>query len=554
VKITGNSVEPIKGFKQFGNRLETSGRIRDAYTFIKKDGTEIPVRIRDNGVKNFLEWYDSVNDTWYVLLEVMTSGLNTVFQDYNTSTVNQLFFGNGTNNYTKWSGAVTRLTQAVNLHDTEIHVADNSDFPASGTIIYNGTSYSNTSKTGTTIFNVADAHASAGADDGVAEYPDYSTYSAVAKSDVMISAQNRMWLVNNDTSLEYSKEGDATDWTAGSNRADAGIEDFPIVGGKIKGLAALGEFIFIFKERTVIQFNWQYPTSTTKTPVFQHLAVGDNLGSINHKGISNIYNEILYTSKTGVKSLSKEIQSGNWRDDPITDDIRPNIEDYDFSQASAFYDDKEDVYLVACKSDSDAHANDRVIAIWFYKTSGGQRTYGISILDLTADCFFKYNNKLYFGSSMEANCYELFTGNTKNGASFSSYYTCNRNDFGEKSIKSAELYIVEGFIKAGTALELKIFFDGGKNGSQTVEIASTDDCVSQAVLNTLGSYPLGEQMIGRLFNDAGDLRPFRKIIELQQTNFIDLQVERKCTSKGGYYQIYYEGLVNPKIIYNLTSN
>lgn len=79
VKITGNSIEPTKGFKRFGNNLTSDGKIRDAYTFILADGTEIPVRVRDDDANNVIEWYDSTNATWYILLK-QTKGLNTVFR------------------------------------------------------------------------------------------------------------------------------------------------------------------------------------------------------------------------------------------------------------------------------------------------------------------------------------------------------------------------------------------------------------------------------------------------------------------------------------------
>ena len=557
MKITGNSCEPVNGFKQFANRLTSEGRIRDAYTFILRDGTEIPVRVRDDGTNNVVEWYETLNDTWYILLK-QTKSLNTCFQDYNGSTYNYLIWGNGTDNYSVWTGNKTVLTEALAGGEVSVKVTDNTNFPASGTIIYNGTEIAYTAKPDSTTFTVASAHASAGADDGVAQAVDDSTYSGFAQSDIMISSQNRIYILHSGARLDYSKEGDALNFTSGANRADGGQEDFPIVGGRGTGLAMKDEYIFIFKDRTVILFKWDYPTNTTKTPNFKHIVVGDGQGAINHKGIANVYDEILYTTERGIKNLTKNLNTGIWQPGAITDVISETIKDYDFREASSFYDTQNDVFLCACKSDSDQTANNRVIAIWYFymtDTNGGlQRTYGISVLDLTADCFFRYDGKLYFGSSMEPNCYELFTGNTRNGATLECVYTDNRNDYGKKSIKGAGLYYVDGFMKAGTTIKLKFIFDGGRTGTQEVEIPSTGDHISESTLNTLGSYTLGSELLGGLYNDASDLLPFFAVIELQSINFFDLQVERKIDEQGGYFKILQEGLVDPTENNSLTPN
>ena len=553
VKINGSAIQPIKGTSLFGQTDATANhRIRDAYTFILTNGTQIPVRVRDNLTNNVLEWYDATNKKWYILL-LQTTGLTTGFTDYNTTTVNQLIIGNGTDNYSVWSGLTTILTAVVTATDTDINVVSTAGYGATGTIIYNGTEIAYTSKTATT-FVVGSAHASSGADDGVAEAVDDSTHSAFSKSNVILSAQNRIWITEASTSLEYSKEGDALDFTAGTTRDAAGVEDFPIVGGYITGLAAKNQYIFIFKERTIILFTWQYPTSITKTPDFQHVVIGDDLGAINHKGIANIYNEILYTTRTGVKSLTKQLNSDNWQSDPITDIILPTIQDYDFSEATSIFYPKEDVYLVACKSNSDQNKNNKVIAIWFYTDEQGNKRIGLSILTLTVDSWFIYLGDLYFGSSMAGNTYKLFTGSTFAGTAIQSIYTTNRNDYGKKSIKGAEFYLIEGLIKEGTTITATIFFDGGVTGSQVVEIKSTDDFVGNSPLNTLGSYKLGEEVIGGLFEDSGSLLPFRKIVELQNTNFYDLQVEYKVSSKGGDYKIYFSALVNAQDEFSLTAN
>lgn len=549
MKITGHGVEPIKGFSRFGQESPANlQKIKDAYTFILQDGTQIPVRVRERPASgdNVLEWYSTDSGRWEILLTGMTQGATTSFQDYNTSTINQLFFGNGNEYYSVWSGNTTYLTAALSGGETDVLVNSTAGFPASGTIIYNGTEIAYSSKTATK-FVVASAHASSDTDDPVAEAVDDATYSGVALSSILLSAQNRMWVVDagDPNSLEYSVEGDATDWTSGNNRADAGVEDFPIVGGKITGLANQDSYIFIFKERTIILFEWQYPTATTKTPSFKHIVTAGSIGAINHKGIASIYNEILYTAPDGVRSLSRNIATNDWNADPISDEIKTTIDGYDFSEAASIYYAKEDVYLVACKSDSDQTNNNKVIAIWYYVGTDGKRQRGFSILDWTVDSWFIYNNELYFGSSMEGATYKAFTGHTRGGAAMRSIYTDNRNDFGAKNLKEAESYLIMGLIAPGTEIDVSFFYDGGASGSQQITIDAADDYVQSSAVKTLGAFKLGEQVLGGTLDAVEELRLFTVIVELQKIQWYDLQVQRICGTKGGYYKIFFEGIINP---------
>ena len=115
--------------------------------------------------------------------------------------------------------------------------------------------------------------------------------------------------------------------------------------------------------------------------------------------------------------------------------------------------------------------------------------------------------------------------------------------------------MVEGLIAPGTKLKYKIIFDGGRISGRDVVIDADDEKVTgKAAINTLGSFKLGEQVIGGVMGDVEGLRPFRAIIECPTTNFFDIQIERKCDTLGGDYIIYYEAPVDVTEYYDLTSN
>lgn len=560
IKIDGLGITPIKGTAIFGNTTSTAGqKIRNAFTFTLQSGVEIPVRVRDDNTNNIVEWYDSVNNTWYTLLK-QTKGLNTSFLDYNSTTKNQLIWGNGTNNLTVWSGLATRLTAVVTAGATDINVASTAGFAASGTIIYNGTEIAYTSKNAIK-FVVASAHASAGADDGVAEMADDATYSGAEKGEIAVSGLNRMWTraQSDKNSIEYSDEGDALTWTAGANRADSGIEDFPIYGGDITGITVVDDFMIFFKNNTIIAFSFTYPDSTTKVVNFKNIIVGKDVGAINHKGIAVGYNEVFYTSKNGIRSLKRMPDSpSSFNTDPISNRIKTTIKNYDFSEASAVYYEKDDVLLVSCKSDSNQTNNNKTIALWFYdeedENGNEVRRNDFSILDIAADSWFVRDSKLYFGSSMDGNTYQLFTGKTFSGTTIISTYTDNRNDFGKKNIKKAKQYLVEGLISAGGEIEYRFIFDGGRVAGRTVTISADGAYVSKNAINTMGAFTLGSQVLGGVIDEVEGLRPFRVVISLPDANFYDMQIERKCTKLGTDYSIYFEGLTDVYEAFDLSDD
>src|SRR3990167_9942952 len=172
VRINGSNFRGSLGYELSGNRSSSSGEITSQYTYRRNDGDEVMVRVKDDATTGTLEWYDVTNDTWYTLLESLTTAKIMGFTEFNYANgdedVNQMIFCNCTENMSVWTGAATRLTASVAATDTTINVVSTADFPATGTIIYNWTEIAYSAKTAAT-FTVASAHSSSGADDGVAQ-------------------------------------------------------------------------------------------------------------------------------------------------------------------------------------------------------------------------------------------------------------------------------------------------------------------------------------------------------------------------------------------------
>ena len=60
ISVADGSISPHKMYSLFGNKLSSSGQITNSFTTVKKDGTEIPLRVRDDRTNSHIEWYESI--------------------------------------------------------------------------------------------------------------------------------------------------------------------------------------------------------------------------------------------------------------------------------------------------------------------------------------------------------------------------------------------------------------------------------------------------------------------------------------------------------------
>lgn len=516
IRITGSHFRGAKGYEIRGTRNATAGEISSQYTFNRNDGKQRMLRVRDDASTGTLEWYDAVNQDWYTLIPSLTTGKIMGFAEFNTSLTNQCIFCNGIENISVWTGATTRLTAAVAATDTTINVADTTDFPVSGTIIYNGTEIAYSAKTATT-FTVASAHASSGATDGVAQAADDSTHSSVTKGNILLSAKDRLWIAGQPSgpnNLDYSDEGAPFTYTGGAQRTDSGTEDFYNIGGEITGLSEKESEIIVLGEDGADGFSFTYPTSTTKAPVFREVFRSKGRGCTNHKSVVKVSNDIYFTNRNGLVSISDLEGSEKLIQKSVMRDILPTVKEYDFSEASSVFFDSESILLVSCKSNPDFPANDLVLGMEFFKTKDGADTFSFTRLDWPTNDFAILNDadgipELHFGSSLEQNSHKAFETYQNDGAPRNIRYATKRYNFKNPfQEKSCRLMAVKGLIKDGTDVTVKLLHNAGFLGEQTKTIESTGAYVSSNVLNTIGAFALGTNPIGATIDEVAELKQF----------------------------------------------
>lgn len=553
-RVTGSHMRGAKGYSLIGTRNETPGSTTAKFTYIRNDGIEIMVTVRDDGATGTLQWYDQVNDEFYTLLAGLTTGKVMGFAEFNTSTTNQLIFCNGVQNVSVWTGATTRLTSALVGGETSISVVDTTNFPATGTIIYNGTEIAYSAKTATT-FTVASAHASAGANDGIAQAVDDSTHSGITKGNILLSAKDRLWIAGQPgapNALDYSDEGNAFTFTGGANRADSGTEDFFNIGGAITGIAEKGEEIIVLGQDGGDGFSFVYPTATTKAPKFREIFRSKGYGCLSFRSIVKINQEVYFANKNGMVSLGDLEGSDKVFTTSVTRDVLPTMQTYDFSEAVAEYYDRESILLVACKTDADFPGNDIVIGLEFYNDRNGVQSIGIVYFDWPVECIAIFEDRLYIGSSFEMNTFKAFDTYQNDGAPRSIRYATKRLNFKNPfQHKTAPLMSVRGMIKDGTDIDVLIEYNKGFKGSVSKKIRSDglDEVtgvqkhyVSQQNLNDMGSFPMGVNPIGALREEVSELKEFVVYLDVGiDYDWHDIQALFSSETDGGTFLITHVG-------------
>ncbi len=545
VRINGSNFQGAKGYSLIGTRDTNQGSITSQYTYNRNDGKQRMVRVRDDGSEGTLEWYDTTNEEWYTLLTGLTTDKIMDFTEFNSTSNNQMIFCNGVENMSVWTGATTRLTSAVTAGDSTINVEDTSDFPATGTIIYNGTEIAYTAKTATT-FTVSSAHASDGADDGVAQAADDSTYSSVTKGNILLTAKNRLWIAgqpSNPTNLDYSDEGDALTFTGGSNKTDSGVEKVLNIGGKITGLSEKDDNIVILGEDGGVLFNFTYPTSTTKAPVYSQVFFSPGQGCISPQSVFRVNDEVYFANKTGIQALSNIIGTEKVGNRTITRDVLPTVKDYVFDEASTVYFKKEDLVLMACKSDSDQSANDIVIGLEFFNNTDNVQEAGILKFDWPVSDWSILDNELYFGNSFSMNSFKGFDTFQNDGAPRTIRYVTQRINYKDPfQTKQSSKIAVKGYIKDGTEIDVEVLYNAGFLGTVTKTIDSDGDYVSSNPLNYIGAFQMGTNPIGASLEEVSELKQFLVYLDIGvDYRWNDIQVSFESETDGGTFLISHVG-------------
>lgn len=519
-------IQTRKGYSLFANKITEVGKITRMYLYRKNFGTvsKIMLRVRDNETKSVLEWYNASNpDTsegaWELLVDSLTTGAIMGFAPFNNTNVNQLIFCNAVQNYSSWNGSTALVSSVTATTITKSGTATFAfeGFSATGVVMVDGVAYTYTGidVTGKILQGVTPNPVTGGvqAGDGIAQQPDTTTYSSLPKGNIFVVAGARVWVsgvTNRESTLYYSAVGDATNFTAGTNPDDAGIEDFPDGGGKITFLDSKDNSkIIIHKEDAILQFVLDY-TSTAKIPKLDVISFADDVGATNIKAGTGRSQISYFVSGTeGLKSLARALDGSDINLGEVSDIILPTIKDYDNSDAAAIYLPTKRCIMVAT-NDGTSSYNNKVISYYLKRTADGTIAFDISIDDIFVSDWLLNEKELYYGSSTEQNVFKMFEQNSANGVGINHKWTSKEFTFDEpaRGKEFNKLYI-EGFIGERTKIKVTVLYGLlGSGGAKSKTLSWDDDYVSPQKISALGTEVLGTVSLGASSVDISDSYSF----------------------------------------------
>jgi len=287
-------------------------------------------------------------------------------------------------------------------------------FPASGTIIYAGTTLPYTSIDTATSFIVASRHnATSGTPVTVVpeEFPGAprgNRFTNLLARLVLGRVRSALTRNSSGNEIGYSTAGsyfvskinNATEYSFGAPRlaGEGDIISTPFGGGEITDVAAQEDTAYVFKERYIEAV--KYTQDSDDLPVRDPLKAG--IGSVGKviKGSDDIFfvtadNKI--TSIGRIKLVDQLPQTDN-----IGYRIKRLLDTYDFSEVvGKEYNDK--IYI-ACKSSSSATRND-IVLVYSKQLKVFEGVWNISINALE-----EFNNALLFGSANSPDVYKMLVG------------------------------------------------------------------------------------------------------------------------------------------------
>lgn len=392
-------------------------------------------------------------------------------------------------------------------------------FPATGTVIYNGTTIAYTGIATSTTIQVASAHA--GSDnDPVALVP--TEYAGLPRGNrftnylariIVGNVRSAMARDSGGTLSGFSSAGSyfvsklknpfSFDFAATRVAGEGDIINTPYGGGDITDVQHQEDTAYVFKERYIeaVQYSQDSNDLAVRNPLKAQVgSVGPTI-----KGSDDIYfitadNKFTSIGRVAGKDVTPQTEN-------IGFPIKRLLDQYVFGTGRGI-EDNDRVYIPAKSASTETH-NDIVIV--FNKVNNAFE----GIWDISANYFERFNGSLYYGESNGANVFQMLTdsyadveGTTRYpiAAKYASHFL---NLASSKGLQQAmnSLYF-EGYIKGNTTITFKAWKDFSNDAFLEFDFAGTETGLldGKELSAALGSESLGLQPLGGIGEEDEDGR------------------------------------------------
>lgn len=528
-----------QGIEILGTATTSDNSVVTLHTFRRRDGEQIIMKTFGSAV----QYYEELNSTWEYLISTSTSA-EYDFEDYNINSDlrSYTYFGNALDNFSRWTGSHTLLTNAATSGANFIFADDTQDFTDTGHIIYCEQRIEYTAVTDTG-FDVSSSHACA-EDRSIAQ--GHEEFTDYPKGNIYLSANNRLWIsgiASTTQAVYFSKYGDPTDFVGASLVVD-GTDDSPGIfnlgegGGAVKGMVFDEESIYIFKDSIIYKATLT-DTLYTLVPLKSFDGKSQSIGATNNKSTFTSANGVLFiTPDKQIMSLSRVADIDSPQITPISEIIKPTVEEAVYASSSGIF--WRNKAYITIKADEDSTNND---AILVYNQRLG--AWESPIVGWSASDYAIYNDttgeELYVGSSYSPDVYKVIDEALDNDLGVTANYRTKRFDLNAPHLlKEIENVYIEGYITDNTTLEVSLLLDeDGFSQTYTTEISGTDDTYiySAQPYNLFGLHPFGYLQFGS--SNQESKKKFRVYLNknLRRTPFYTFQLEFASDGDGEYWEI-----------------
>lgn len=493
-----------QGLEMFPNTETASNtiqRISKIHTFRTKDGSNILMRARST----VLEYYDENVDAWTTLKGGYTDDQDFGFADYNKTTdiTSYVYFGNGVEDFSRWTGVHTYLTTTATSGAEVLFVADAGDLGNTGTVTVCGTEKAYTAKTATTI-NLTVAMADECAiNTGIPE--SVQVYTANPKGNIYIAFDNRLiiaGIASTSQAVYFSKYGDPTnyisaDLVSASTDADPDIFNLVEGGGPVTGLAMDENSLYIFK-RSIIYKVTLTDTDYTVTQLKPFDGRSQTTGLLSSGGTFSGGNEVFFVTPDNQIMAIQRVESVDYPQIvPISDSIKNTVAEMNFDNSTGIV--FQDKAYFSAKSDSDATKNNTVL-VWNIR----DKMWDSPIVGWNVEDFSVYDDgngeRLYIADSISPNIYKVTDITTDDIFEVKANWRSKQFDFGRPEVlKQMDNVYVEGYITPNTTLTISLLLDedGFTQSFSTNLSGNDDDYIYKADdYNLFGFSPFGSKRFG----------------------------------------------------------
>lgn len=438
--------------------------------------------------------------------------------------------------------------------------------PATGTLIYGGTTIAYTAVPTDASFTVGSAHAAAD-DTVVAIYPEEILTNGTPRGNRLLTDSVRMFVGNvtvNRPGVYYSEIVDPTSFAYATPRVatDGGVIDTPEGGGGILDLVLQESSIHMLKNGIIKTLT--FTQDENDLPQVSTL-VKSNKVSIAGRAFK-VGNDTLFATRDNtVTSLGRlPYIDQQPRVFDLSYDVKKGMSLMDFTRFRGI--EYQDRAIMSCAETDDSTSNDICVVYNAQRSVPGKSVWE-GIWDLDAADFFTYGGVPHFVSSTAKEAYKMFTGINKvkgnNNYPINAFCKTGYLNYTKSGISMQELsrIAVVGWISADTTLTFDLAYDYGTSAdtySWTFSGVETQYIFGEPVYNVLGTFPIGVVPLGMIGEEILDnKRKFMVIFNVPVKQHQWFQLGFGSNDTGQEWEItdiYVDVTETPDINHTLTKD